>query len=234
MYSNNPTTFRTNILNSIKQLLRYYDLGYILNNLESIIILPNPIKYSKQSKEEYAKNRCIYNQAYSEAEKTSIDFETELMQRENIFKYLRTIEPDFCLNMNKKVSLEEHDNYLNYLRNLTKDISKLSVSLKDRNENDYSELLLSKKDFLSKIIDSPDNTEMANIEDKFVLSELDKLDLKKVTEQEMLENILKLKKDLQQRISKHQIYNTLNNKGNKIILRVGKNVRPSSTPGDAR
>ena len=227
MYSNNPTTFRTNILNSIKQLLRYYDLGYILNNLESIIILPNPIKYAKQSKEEYEKNKSIYNQTYSEAEKAALDLEIELMQRKNIFEYLRTINPDFCLKMNEKKP-EEHKKYLKYITNFNKDISKLSLTLKERDEKDYSELLLLKKDFLSKIIDSPYYTEMANIEDKFVYDELEKFNLEKITDQDMLENILQLKERLQQRISKYQAYDKLNHKGNKIVLRLGKHIPPST------
>lgn len=233
MNTDNPSVIRTNISNIIKKLLRYYDLGYILNNLESLIVLPVPFKNIGETMEEYNKNKSIYNQTSLEAEKTFLDFENELKQREAIFKYLRTIDPDFGLNMNKKISPEEHNRYLQHLRNLTREISKLSFFFKEREKN-YTELLLSKKDVLSNIIDSPDNTEMANIEDRFVLSELEKLNLKKLNDQDILENILKLKEDLRQRISKHQVYDKLNNKGNKIILKLGKTLPPLSTTDSQR
>ena len=190
---------RNNFLMPIKKLIRYYDIGFILNNIEPIIMLPPPIINSPESKKNYEENKKIFLQTNETSFKTYQKLTTELESREDIFKTARSINPLFALNMSSKISKEDLDFYVTNVKKLLNKFGDLTTVFKTRN-TDYKEQLLLNKDFLSIIIDSSDNSKLAYIEDSFVFSELEALDLSSINDLHLIRKIDEFKTELKRRI----------------------------------
>ena len=97
------------ISNVIKGLIKHYDLGYVLDNIESIILLPIPYKNPKMTKEQFEDNRELSFQTNANAQSEYDNFLQEYELRKSTFQYIREIYPNFCDNMKKRFSNEEYE-----------------------------------------------------------------------------------------------------------------------------
>lgn len=210
--------FKQEILDVIKQLTKYYDLGFVLNNIESLICLNFPYKNAHQSDESYFKNKEISLKLLEKAEKSYEGFVAELNLRKEVFNCVRQSKPDFCQDIKTKLSPDDYEQYLKLLKNCSKDISNFISSFKDRS-NDYQELLLTKKDSASDIIDTEYNSRLTYMQDSFVLSELDSVDNLQFDEQTM-NNIQTIRNSLNTRIDAYRLVNNLYSKENKINIKI--------------
>lgn len=217
------SNIRMEISNKVKGLIRYYDLGYVLNHIESLITLPPPIKNKKMTSKQFDINRQISFQTEFESKIEFDNFSNEYDLRKNIFENIRAEYPVFCQSMKNSVSDEEYQEYLSLLKECNKKINKLMISFTDRTNDNYYELLLEKKDLISNIIDTEDMSRLTYLQDNFVLTELSTIDSSKF-EPQTQENIDKLKNILNERISSYKFFRKLYSSKNIIRLNCIKNA----------
>lgn len=208
----------------IKDLIKYYDLGYVLDNLESIIMLPIPYKNPGVSKQEYFENKQISMDIFSKIESVLEAFKSELDLRKSTFDEIKRQCPNFCSDMNRKIDSQTYQEYLELLKSCSKSIDELIKNFKDRKDR-YQELLLDKKDDVSRIIDTEINSRLSYIQDNFVLQELDTIDFSKMTPQTQ-ENAAKIRRDLSQRIANYN--NFLRLYSSKNVIEIKPNAHNSS------
>ena len=182
MSSNELLKFRNKVFNCIKSLIKYNDIGFIFDNIDSIVYLHIPFKNKHVSEEQFQKNREIAFKTLETAKVSYEDFMKELELRERVFKKVREINPEFCMNMKAKISNEEYDTYKRLLEKSIKSITRLFNSIYSENSIDYEELILKKQDKISDIIDSADSSQLSQIEDTFVLNELNSIDYSQIDE----------------------------------------------------
>ena len=120
------------ILNKIIELIRYYDLGFILNHIEEIIQLPAPYKNSSMTQEQFSNNTKLASEYMNNIQSVSDIFLDECNLRKETFINIRKTYPTFCTQLGKKLSNEEYEEYLFLLKGCSKNISKLVQSFKDR------------------------------------------------------------------------------------------------------
>lgn len=206
------------IVNIIRKLSKYYDIGFIFNNLESIIKLPIPFKTSKISFEQYKENKLIAKNSHKLSDKVHSKFNDELTLREETFNSIREKYPNFCKNIQDTLSKKEYNEYIELLKISLKNISEIIVHKKNDLNTACQEILLTKKDQISNIVDSYNATKLSYIEDNFVFSELENIDLNCMPEHTQ-QNIIKLKKLLLNRFNKHDSFMNYYSKGNKINIK---------------
>lgn len=206
------------ILFKIKNLIRYYDLGFVLNNLDSVIILPTPVKTSTISMEEYYNNKTLYNEMYINIKSVFEKFNNELVLRKSTFEEIKQHYPNFTLDIDKKLDLERYQEYLKLLKFCSNDISKLVTSF-DNVEDNYSEQILFRKDIISGIIDNEYNSRLTFIQDSFILEELNSLDCSNMNS-ETQRNIELIKIDLTKRIERYDEFKRLYSSNTTIRLSI--------------
>ena len=210
------SNFQNYLSQCIKKLIIYYDTGFILNNLESIIFLPIPYKTKSMTMEQYESNKKIALSTIKESQTAYKKFLQELDFRKKTFKQIRNYKPNFANRIQDNLSKEDYQIYLALLKSCSKDISSLVRTMDDRS-NDYSDLLLIKKDIISSIIDSEHASKLTNMEDTFILKELESLEDLSL-DSETTQNAEKLKKKLLGRIKQNDFFNTIYSSDNQIKL----------------
>lgn len=216
---------QTNWSNIINNLIRTYNLGYVLNNLESIITLPIPYKDLEISMKEYEYNKKMAIESISNTESTYLEFLQEYNIRKSVFDNIRNFNPDFCSRIDKTLTAEEYNEYLELLKKCTKNISTLLHSLHTNNNvHNYKELLLEDKDYISSIVDSESTSKITYLQDKFVLNELDSLNPTYLSKMDstIIKNIQKIKKELAERILKYENFQKLYATKNVIHIKASK------------
>lgn len=210
------SNFKNYLSQCIKKLIIYYDTGFILNNLESIIFLPIPYKTKSMTMEQYESNKKIALSTIQESQIAYKKFLQEFNFRKQTFKQIRNYKPNFANRIQDNLSKEDYQIYLSLLKSCSKDISSLVRTMDDRS-NDYSDLLLIKKDIISSIIDSEHASKLTNMEDTFILKELESLEDLSL-DLETTQSAEKLKKKLLGRIKQNDFFNTLYSKDKQIKL----------------
>ena len=210
----NSSNFRNSFVQCIKKLITYYDMGFILNNLDSIIAFHIPYKDSTMTIQQYEINKEIAQSTNSVAEDTYSKFLQEFNLRATTFKQIRNYKPDFAENIQSFLSPEDYNAYLSLLGNCSKDISSL-VFATNSVKSDYRDLLLELQDMVSEIVDSESSTRLANMEDTFILHELESLENMAI-DSETQHNMNTLRKELQERTKQYEFFQKLYLKGNKI------------------
>lgn len=178
VYKEPTTSFLSgNILN--KQLLlmnRFLDMGFLVATSDSAIVLHSPIinynikKASVDRHEEYEENRKTYEENLKRNIKLSKKMDKRALQFENMFFMIKKVYPSFCEEMEKKIPEKDYNLYLEQKKKLRKIITKRNNS----SDKKLSDELLEYKDSISEIIDLPDFSKACEIEDSFVVSELNK------------------------------------------------------------
>ena len=210
------SNFKNYLSQCIKKLIIYYDTGFILNNLESIIFLSIPYKTKSMTMEQYESNKKIALSTIEESQTAYKKFLQELEFRKETFSQIRNYKPNFANRIQDSLSKEDYQIYLDLIKSCSKDISSLVRTMDDRS-NDYSDLLLIKKDIISSIIDSENASKLTNMEDTFILKELESLEDLSL-DSETTQNAEKLKKKLLGRIKQNDFFNTIYSRDNQIKL----------------
>lgn len=233
-----PHSIHTNIATKQSMELSYLlDMAYVAATADDSFYLPHPYivhhsgKNAQMYEEIYNKNLEFTNEYFQKNIETSRKLDMHSKPRFSLLDDIRTVYPDFFHSMDKKIS---QDDYVLYRKNKTELRKCLSCSSVSYSEEKLSEeVLLSYKDNLAKLIDSLDFSRACQIEDTFVLSELEmffqKLSELSVEEQRdfaskeitikegQTVNILDFVSKMQnERISRLEKYSTIENLYNKL------------------
>ena len=216
--------FRNKIVFVIKKLIKYNDLGFVLNHIEDLISLPIPYKNPNSSSEQFDYNKNLAIQTIKQAEQAYNELVNELNNRKNCFDYVKSINPDFCENMKNKIPDKDYEEYIYMLKKCCKDLSNLIYYFKDE-KNNYDELLLGKKDAVSNIIDAQDTSKLAYIQDMFVLQEIESIEVLDNINPQIISNISNIKEQLNSRISRYKTFEKLYSSKNIIKLKIDNKER---------
>ncbi len=177
IYKNpNSLQIRSNIHSKQSDVLNdYYDMGFIASIADNLLVLSSPVKdllhYSKQyANEKYQLDTETVKDNFEKNIKASKKLDKKVLYRSMIFSSISKVYPDFCCNMEKKVSTEKYSLYHKEKQAFKR---VLNTSLLNPFDKLFSETLLSYKDKLSSVIDTPEFSKACCIEDEFVISEID-------------------------------------------------------------
>lgn len=107
----NINLMRSRTISTIKKLIRFNDIGFVFNNLENLVIMPIPYKEENGDNESYKINKQYALKALPIAEQTIKKLTDELFLRSTTFEYIRETNPEFCTNMESKISETEYLEY---------------------------------------------------------------------------------------------------------------------------
>lgn len=167
---------KSNIKTNQNHLLSMHDMAFVASLAESCIVLPGVVKFTKSgadnisSKEKFLQDRIFSADHFKENIKASHKLESKCNARRKLFEHIREVYPDFANHMDDKISDSDSKTYHTVLRKFRYTLSKELIYTGDTSSSD---LLLQKKDDISEVIDSIDFTRASEIEDKFMISELD-------------------------------------------------------------
>jgi hypothetical protein len=153
-----------------KLLQYYFDMGLVASTADDAFVVIPPIRLytRKESEEQVQANIKNASENFKTNIKTSKKLDKKVDCKFFLFEQIRTIYPDFGKNMDKKVSPSE---YSLYTKN--KKLLKNALFYDSQSNNTVANTLLSYKDRLSHVIDTEEFSDACNIEDKFVISEID-------------------------------------------------------------
>lgn len=181
-YNQTPAHVRSDI--NVKQiyiLANLFDMAYIAATAEDSFVLPQPIKFAhinrnskrlEESNEKYHNDMEFTNRQFRKNLKACQKLHDRTESRDVLFEMIRKIYPDFALNYDKKISPEDLEVYLNNKKNLKRYIGvhkEIVYSEKASSE----ELLSNYCDSISSLIDTKEFSKACQIEDTFMLHELD-------------------------------------------------------------
>lgn len=218
MENNRLANFKNEVHRNIIGLIKTYDIGFVLDNLESVIILPAAVKIAYTSEDIYVSNKKIMQDTLLLARSTNESFGRELTDRNQLFSCIRQTNPRFATDISRSMSNEEYETYVAMLKHCVKKINDLIFKIDNYHCDDYSEMLLTQKDLVSDIVDTEAATKISILEDEFILKELDSLDYANITP-ELQEEINNLRKQLEERLTKNREFYTLYSKPNCIQLK---------------
>lgn len=161
---------------TFKMLIEFYDMGFIASIAENLFVLSAPVKNLTGYNRKYAAEKYESDQETSKSNlekniKASKKLDKKVAYREAIFESISKVYPDFCKGMESKIGKEKYSLYHSQRNALRTQFSRAPRF----SEPDplFSDILLTFKDNLSALIDSPKFSEACSIEDQFVISELD-------------------------------------------------------------
>ena len=210
--------FKNNFLICIKKLALNHDISFVLNNLEDIIILPIPFREHRIPLAEHNLSKKLAMDSLEHAESNYKKFEEELELRESTFSQIRELYPGFCITMKGKVSDQDFEDYLSFMKKCTNSVfSIMSMSLSEMTKEKYAEHLLEKKDLVSSVVDSETSCRLSKIQDEFVLNELNNLDCSRF-DRTTQNNIVSIKEELSRRLEQYKLFYKLYNTKNEINI----------------
>lgn len=210
--------FKNKFLKCIKKLALNHDISFVLNNLEDIIVLPIPFRGHGISVSEHKLNKKLAIDSLESAENNYTKFEEELELRTSTFSQIREIYPGFCITMKGKISEQDYEDYLSFMRKCTDSVfSIMSMSLSEMTKEKYAEHILEKKDLVSSVIDSETSCRLSKIQDEFVLNELNNIDCSRFNRTTQ-NNIVSIKEELTRRLEQYKLFYKLYNTKNEIRL----------------
>lgn len=107
----NINLMKSRTISTIKKLIRFNDIGFVFDNLENLVIMPIPYKEENVDNKNYKINKKYALEALTIAEQTIKKLTDELFLRSTTFEYIRATNPDFCTNMESKISETEYLKY---------------------------------------------------------------------------------------------------------------------------
>lgn len=178
IYENpNCLNIRANILKKhFQMLIEFYDMGFVASIADNLFVLSSPVKnlsgYNKKTaSEKYEADLETMQTNFEKNIKASKKLDKKVSYRQSIFDSIRKVYPDFCKNMEEKVNPEQYSLYHKERNSLRILISRSTYS--SHNDDYFSNILINYKDNLSALIDTPQFSEACNIEDQFVIAEID-------------------------------------------------------------
>lgn len=173
-----PSSIHSNISTKQSCELSYlFDMAYIAATADNCFYLPHPYKIHHSGKKAQEFETKFNDDTIISAEylkkniKASKKLDIHTSSRSALYEEIRRIYPDFCHNMDKKVSEEDLEFYKKNKIQLKKC---LYVKEGYSDEISLRDQLAQYQDNLAKVIDTLDFSKACKIEDTFVLSELDK------------------------------------------------------------
>lgn len=173
---NSITNIKSNIAMLQSHLLSMHDMAFVASLSDNSIVLPAPIKYAKPglhadiAEKRYQEDRVFTAENFAKNVKANNKLSSRYETRSQLFTKIREVYPEFCKNMDKKVSPEDYQLYLHVL----KEFKKVTLNTLEYTDTmSASEALLNRKDKIAEVIDSIDFTKACEIEDNFMISELD-------------------------------------------------------------
>ena len=151
------------------------DMAYVAATADNSFYLPKPYKISHAGKnrkifeEKFNSDIVFTSEYYKKNIKVSQKLDNYVKPRKELFEIIQTVYPEFCHNMENKIS---HEDYEFYKKN--KVSLKKCLHCKDTYSDTVSskDVLLGYQDNLANIIDTLDFSKACKIEDTFVASEL--------------------------------------------------------------
>lgn len=172
-------TIRSNIATKQSYLINHFhDMTFVASCSDYAFVLSAPFKTyaGKKTAEEREKrfqdDKAFTKQLFKKNIEISHKLDAKEKSRAELFKALQTVYPTFGLNMDQKIPKEDYELVHRVRKNFRHVFSSEPQSydpLQPQNEK-----LLSLQDKLSEVIDSENFAKACNIEDKFMISEIDK------------------------------------------------------------
>lgn len=171
-----PSSIAHNITSKQTFALSYLlDMAYVAATADNSFYLPKPYKvahagkFAKIFEEKFNSDIAFTNEYYKKNIKVSRKLDNYIKPRKELFEIIQSIYPDFCHNMEGKISTQDYEFYRKNKISLKKclhckDTYSDTVSSKD--------ILLGYQDKLANVIDTLDFSKACKIEDTFVTSEL--------------------------------------------------------------
>ncbi len=161
------------VINQSRELSLLLDMAYVAATADNSFYLPRPYKiYTQRTnkyEDKYNADISFVDEYLKKHIKVSKKLDTHSQSRQELYDKIKTIYPDFCHDMDEKISPEDYEFY-------KKNKIQLKKCLAQKNEysNEISshDQLLQYQDNLAKLIDTLDFSKACKIEDSFVLSEL--------------------------------------------------------------
>lgn len=179
-YSQTPDHIRRDI--NVKQthiLASLFDMAYIAATAEDSFVLPQPIKFAQRNSKKIAEYNEKYNndmefskRHFKKNIKACQKLHDRVESRAVLFEMIRKVYPDFALNYDKKISPEDLEIYTKNKKLLKRNIG-LHKDIVYSGKTSSEELLGTYCDSLSSLIDTKEFSKACQIEDSFMLSELD-------------------------------------------------------------
>lgn len=189
---------KANIYKNQFWLLSMHDMAFVASLADSSIVLTPPVKfsnygkYTEEAEKRYQEDRVFTAENFMQNVKANHKLESRYNIRNQLFEKIKEVYPEFGHNMQDKISPED---YALYSKNLKKFKKSISISLISANNMSSSEALLQEKDKISEVIDSIDFTRACEVEDNFMISELDIF----------FEKLQTMPNDIQHSFAKHNI-----------------------------
>lgn len=174
--SQNSTSIHSNIATRQSAEFSFLlDMAYVAATADYAFYIPHPYKvhhYGKDAQkfqEKYAADLAFFDEYLKKTIKVSKKLDTHSKSRLELVDEIKKVYPDFCMHMDEKISPED---YAFYRQNKVK--LKKAVSAKNPYSDEISleDQLLEYQDNLAQTIDTIDFSRACEIEDRFVLSEL--------------------------------------------------------------
>ncbi len=170
------TEIRSNISKFQNSLLSMHDMAFVASLADNSIVLSAPIKYPKLgshadiAEKHYQENRLFAAENFAKNITAHNKLSAKYNSRSELFSRIREVYPEFGQNMNIKISSEDFELYSQVFKKFKKVIS---------TDTDYTDtvsaqdILLNQQDKIAEVVDSIDFTKACEIEDTFMISELD-------------------------------------------------------------
>lgn len=186
------------------------DMAYVARTADNSFYLPKPYKIAHTGKsakifeEKYNSDVVFTNEYFKKNIKSSKKLDFYVDPRKELYGLIRTVYPEFCHNMDGKISPEDYEFYKKNKMSLKK-----CLSCHDTYSNTSlsKDILLNYQDNLAKLIDTLDFSKACKIEDTFVVSEINIF----------LDEFSKLSQEEKEEFAKHKIKLPSNSKNKKSI-----------------
>ena len=171
-------TIRSNIVSRQTHLINYFhDMVFVASCADKTFVLSAPFKTytpgkNKEEQEQlYIQNKTFTQNNFKGNIAVSKKLDAKYKSRYELFKALQTIYPSFGLQLEQKLPKEDYELLLKAKRALKHVILKNPMGYEPKKTQ--SEVLLEYQDLLSEVIDSELFAKACNIEDCFMIKEID-------------------------------------------------------------
>ena len=157
-----------------KLLGRSHDLAYVASIIDNSIVLPMPIKnhttHRYEDPQVFEADKAFAQENFGVNLRAYQKLMPYTESRELLYQKIRTVYPDFAFNMEQKIPADDYLLYADQVR-LMRDLLNDPVIDKDVS---LKENLLRMQDRHAEVIDTIDFSRACSIEDRFIISELEK------------------------------------------------------------
>lgn len=170
------TGIKNNISTRQALLLNYHDMLTVARLADDCLMIRPPIIFPSSSKSQeerdriFEENHKFFENNFRKNIKASRRLDFQVYLRKELFTNISEVYPEFGQNMESKLSGQDYELYHTSKMHLK---SRISPEIHCEPKEHYPETFKKSQDKLSEIIDSENFSKACEIEDKFMLSELD-------------------------------------------------------------